>query len=45
VIRTIDGSYPRIAKLLRPGWKPLTNHRWTEVRSHNELADQEASWH
>jgi hypothetical protein len=45
VIRTVDGTEPRIAKLLRSGFNPLKDDDWKRSRPHNTLADREASWH
>jgi hypothetical protein len=45
IIRTVDGSEPRIAKLLRPGFHPLKDGDWKKTRPRNILADREASWH
>jgi RNA ligase len=45
IIRTVDGSEPRIAKLLRPGFHPLKDREWKKTRPRNVLADREASWH
>jgi hypothetical protein len=44
IIRTIDGSEPRIAKLLRPGFHPLKDRDWKKTRPRNALADREATW-
>jgi hypothetical protein len=45
IVRTLDGSDPRIAKLLRSNFTPADNATWKRARSRNRLADQEASWH
>jgi hypothetical protein len=45
VIRTVDGTEPRIAKLLRPGFQPLKDGDWKRARPRNTLADRETSWH
>jgi RNA ligase len=45
IVRTLDGSEPRIAKLLRPNFTRVDNASWKRARPRNRLADQEASWH
>jgi atypical dual specificity phosphatase len=45
IIRTIDGSEPRIAKLVRRGFHPLKDREWKKTRPRNVLAGREASWH
>ena len=45
IIRTVNGTEPRIAKLLRPGFHPLKDGDWKKPRPRNTLADREASWH
>lgn len=45
IIRTADGTKPRIAKLLRFGFNPLKDGDWKKARPRNTLADREASWH
>jgi RNA ligase len=45
VIRTLDGSEPRVAKLLRPGYQPATDSAWTSGRPRNQLREKELSWH
>jgi hypothetical protein len=44
VLRTLDGSEPRIAKLLRPGFAPAPDEAWRRPRPRNLLADRELSW-
>jgi hypothetical protein len=45
VVRTLDGSGSRVAKLLRPGFRTLGDEDWKAGRPRNELAHREASWH
>jgi RNA ligase len=45
VIRTLDGSAPRVAKLLRAGFAPASDTTWEKGRPRNLLSDQELSWH
>jgi hypothetical protein len=44
VVRTLDGSQPRVAKLLRPGFAPVSDEAWSTRRPRNLLADRELSW-
>lgn len=44
VVRAVDGSEPRIAKLVRPGFDRLTDEAWAGGRPRNRLAGREASW-
>jgi atypical dual specificity phosphatase len=44
VIRTVDGNPPRLAKLVKPGWRQLDNEAWQAGRPRNQLAAGEASW-
>lgn len=44
VVRTLDGSEPRIAKLLRAGFAPASDEAWGPRRPRNLLADRELSW-
>ena len=44
VIRTVDGSQPRIAKILRAGFAPLGDEAWSKGRPRNVLRDRELSW-
>lgn len=44
VIRTVDGSEPRAAKLLRPQFNQLPDDAWAAGRPRNHLADGEAAW-
>lgn len=44
VVRPLDDVEPRAAKLLRPGFRRLTNDAWAGGRPRNTLAVQEAQW-
>lgn len=44
VLRTLDGSEPRVAKLLRPGFTPASDEAWGARRPRNLLAARELSW-
>ena len=44
VVRTVDGSEPRAAKLLRPHYQRLADDAWAAGRPRNRLADGEAAW-
>ncbi len=45
VARSITGTKPRVAKLLRPGFHRLGDDGWSTGRPRNRLADREGSWH
>ncbi|MPY92866.1 MAG: hypothetical protein GEV08_07285 [Acidimicrobiia bacterium] len=45
IVRTLDGTEPRIAKLVRPGFSPAPDEAWRGERPRNQLADRDASWH
>ena len=44
VIRTVDGSEPRIAKILRARFAPLPDGVWRKGRPRNVLRDRQLSW-
>jgi ATP-dependent RNA circularization protein (DNA/RNA ligase family) len=44
VVRTVDGSEPRVAKLLRKQFNRLPDDAWAAGRPRNRLADGEAAW-
>ena len=44
VIRTVDGSEPRIAKLLRPGFSHLGDDEWAAGRPKNSVSSEAPSW-
>jgi ATP-dependent RNA circularization protein (DNA/RNA ligase family) len=44
VVRTVDGSEPRAAKLLRPQFTRLPDDAWAAGRPRNRLADGETAW-
>ena len=44
-VRTLDGSAPRVAKLVRPGFRPIGKDEWRQGRPHNQLRERELSWH
>jgi hypothetical protein len=44
VVRTVDGSEPRLAKLLRPQFQRLPDDAWAAGRPRNRLADGKAAW-
>lgn len=44
VVRTVDGSEPRVAKLLRLQFQRLPDDAWAAGRPRNRLADGEAAW-
>jgi len=44
VVRTVDGSEPRVVKLLRPQFQRLADDAWAAGRPRNRLADGEAAW-
>lgn len=45
VLRSLDGSEPRIAKLLRPDFSPASDAEWRRGRPRNLLRKRELSWH
>ncbi len=46
VIRSLGGQSPRLAKLVRSGFRPLTDEAWAfGRRPRNQLVDKAASWH
>jgi hypothetical protein len=45
VLRALDASEPRIAKLLRPDFSPASNADWRRGRPRNLLLERELSWH
>lgn len=44
VVRTVDGSEPLLAKLLRPQFNRLPDEAWAAGRPRNRLADGKAAW-
>ena len=44
VVRTVDGSEPRVAKLWRPEFQRISDDVWALGRPRNRLADGEAAW-
>ena len=44
VVRTVDGSEPRAAKLWRPEFERISDDIWAAGRPRNRLADGEAAW-
>jgi ATP-dependent RNA circularization protein (DNA/RNA ligase family) len=44
VVRTVDGSEPRVAKLLRPQFNRLPDAAWAAGRPRNRLAEGNAAW-
>lgn len=44
VVRPLDASTPRVAKLLRPGFERLDDDAWAGGRPHNLLAEGSAAW-
>jgi hypothetical protein len=44
VVRTVDGSEPRVTKVLRPEFNRLPDDAWAAGRPRNRLADGEAAW-
>lgn len=44
VVRRLDGGEPRIAKLLRPGFRRLGDADWGSGRPRNSLAGGQVSW-
>lgn len=44
VVRSLDGSEPRLAKLLAPGFVVLDDAAWRHGRPKNRLQEREASW-
>ena len=46
VVRALGGQAPRLAKLVRSGFRPLSDDDWAaSPRPRNQLADWAASWH
>ena len=45
VVRTLDGSAPRVAKLVRRGFVAIDSDEWRAGRPRNELAESGRSWH
>jgi len=45
VVRPLDGREPRVAKLVRPGFRPAPDDEWRGERPRNRLADADSSWH
>lgn len=44
VVRRLGTGQPRLAKLLHPSLRRLTDEDWARGRPRNQLADREASW-
>lgn len=44
VVRALDGTDPRAAKLLRPGWQAVGDDEWAQGRPRNTVAVGEGSW-
>jgi hypothetical protein len=44
VVRRLGSGQPRLAKLIHPGLRRLSDDDWAKGRPHNQLADREASW-
>jgi hypothetical protein len=44
VVRTLDGRPPRLAKLVRAGWRQTSDEEWRSGRPRNRLAEGESLW-